>query len=48
MRARRYARFSDYSQLYIEGLAFEQDAGSIAAVARRKWTVRAVFEAPKQ
>ena len=37
---------SDYSQLYIEGLAFEQDAGSIAAVARRKWTVRAVFEAP--
>jgi len=37
---------SDYSQLYIEGLAFEQDAGSIAAAARRKWTVRAVFEAP--
>jgi membrane fusion protein, heavy metal efflux system len=37
---------SDYSQLYIEGLAFEQDAGSITAAARRNWTVRAVFEAP--
>lgn len=37
---------SDYSNLYVEGLAFEQDAGSIAAAARRHWTVRAVFEQP--
>ena len=37
---------SDYSNLYVEGLAFEQDAGAIAAAARRKWTVTAVFEQP--
>ncbi|NQV23248.1 MAG: efflux RND transporter periplasmic adaptor subunit [Rhodopirellula sp.] len=37
---------SDYSKLNVEGLAFEQDAGSIAAAAQRQWTVRAVFEEP--
>jgi cobalt-zinc-cadmium efflux system membrane fusion protein len=37
---------SDYSRLYVEGLAFEQDAGSIAAAARRDWKVKAVFEQP--
>jgi cobalt-zinc-cadmium efflux system membrane fusion protein len=37
---------SDYSDLYVEGLAFEQDAGSIAAAARRQWKVKAVFEQP--
>jgi multidrug efflux pump subunit AcrA (membrane-fusion protein) len=37
---------SDYSRLYVEGLAFEQDGGSIAAAARRKWNVTAVFEQP--
>ena len=37
---------SDYSRLYVEGLAFEQDAGSITAAARRGWKVKAVFEQP--
>ena len=37
---------SDYSTLYVEGLAFEQDAANIAAAARREWTVTAVFEQP--
>lgn len=37
---------ADYSRLYIEGLAFAQDADSIAAAARRKWKVTAVFEQP--
>jgi len=37
---------SDYSDLYIEGLAFEQDAGAIAAAAARQWTVTAVMEQP--
>ena len=37
---------SDYSDLFIEGLAFEQDAGSIAAAASRKWPVTAVIEQP--
>lgn len=37
---------SDYSDLYIEGLAFEQDAGSIAAAAARDWSVTAVLEKP--
>ena len=37
---------SDYSRLYVEGLAFEQDAGTIAAAARRNWKVKAVFEQP--
>ncbi|MBI1315062.1 HlyD family efflux transporter periplasmic adaptor subunit [bacterium] len=37
---------SDYSDLYIEGLAFEQDARSIAAAASRKWPVAAVIEQP--
>lgn len=37
---------ADYSRLYIEGLAFAQDADSIAAAARREWKVAAVFEQP--
>lgn len=37
---------SDYSDLYIEGLAFEQDAGPIATAAARKWPVTAVIEQP--
>ena len=37
---------SDYSRLYVEGLAFEQDAGTIASAARRDWKVKAVFEQP--
>jgi len=37
---------SDYSQLYIEGLGFEQDAASIAAAVARKWPVTAVIELP--
>lgn len=35
---------SDYSDLYIEGLAFEQDAGLITATANRKWPVSAVIQ----
>lgn len=37
---------SDYSELYIEGLAFEQDASEIATAAKNKWRVSAVFERP--
>ncbi len=37
---------SDYSDLYIEGLAFEQDARAIAAAAARKWPVAAAIEQP--
>lgn len=37
---------SDYSRLYVEGLAFEQDAGAIASAARRNWKVNAIFERP--
>lgn len=37
---------SDYSELHIEGLAFEQDAPSIAAAAARRWTVTAVLDHP--
>ncbi|MEX0715630.1 MAG: efflux RND transporter periplasmic adaptor subunit [Planctomycetaceae bacterium] len=37
---------SDYEELFIEGLAFEQDAASIAQAATRNWTVTAVFDRP--
>lgn len=37
---------SDYSDLYIAGLAFEQDARSVAAAASRKWPVEASIEQP--
>lgn len=35
---------SDYQDLFIEGLAFEQDARSIAAAAAQEWPVSAVIE----
>ncbi|MEZ6136657.1 MAG: efflux RND transporter periplasmic adaptor subunit [Pirellulaceae bacterium] len=34
---------SDYSSLYIEGRAFEQDAPAIAKVADKDWPIEAVF-----
>lgn len=34
---------SDYSSLYVEGKAFEQDASAIAEVAAKGWPVEAVF-----
>lgn len=37
---------ADYEDLFIEGRAFEQDAASIAAAAKRDWTVTAVFDRP--
>lgn len=39
---------ADYSRLYIEGLAFEQDAGAIAAAARQEWNVTAIFDQPDE
>lgn len=35
---------ADYSELYIEGLAFEQDADDLVEAVNRGWTVTAVFE----
>ncbi|MEX0703868.1 MAG: efflux RND transporter periplasmic adaptor subunit [Planctomycetales bacterium] len=35
---------ADYEELFVEGLAFEQDTASIAGAAKRDWTVSAVFE----
>jgi multidrug efflux pump subunit AcrA (membrane-fusion protein) len=37
---------ADYSELYIEGAAFEQDALALAAMMGKGWTVEAVFEEP--
>ncbi len=37
---------ADYSELNIEGLAFEQDAHQIAAASKKKWRVSALFERP--
>lgn len=37
---------ADYSELYIEGAAFEQDALALAAMIGKEWTVEAVFEEP--
>lgn len=34
---------ADYSRLYLEGSAFEQDADVIGVAANRNWKVRAVF-----
>lgn len=35
---------SDYGELFIEGLAFEQDAGLIAQAVENDWQVSAVFD----
>jgi multidrug efflux pump subunit AcrA (membrane-fusion protein) len=35
-------KLSDYSELFIEGLAFEHDAEAIAAAARRGWTATGI------
>lgn len=37
---------ADYSELYIEGAAFEQDALALAAMIGKGWTIEAVFEEP--
>lgn len=39
----RLCVLSDYSRLYIEGRAFEQDAPGISAAMNRNWTVTATF-----
>jgi membrane fusion protein, heavy metal efflux system len=39
----RMCVLSDYSRLYIEGRAFEQDAPGIAAALNQNWTVTATF-----
>lgn len=38
------AILSDMSELYLEGRAFEQDAGLLAAASANNWKVTAVFE----
>lgn len=38
------AVLADYSELYIEGLAFEQDGWALSEAAKRGWPVAAVFE----
>ncbi len=35
---------ADYSELYIEGRAFEQDIDLLSQTARQNWTITAVFE----
>jgi len=37
---------ADYRELYIEGLAFAQDAGQIASASKKKWRVFPQFERP--
>ena len=37
---------ADYEELYIEGLAFEQDAAELTSAAQRGWTATAIFEGP--
>jgi hypothetical protein len=39
----RLCSLADYSQLYIEGRAFEQDTDAIGRAAGRDWKVQAVF-----
>lgn len=34
---------SDFSELYVEGRAFEQDAPAVAAAAEKGWTIDAMF-----
>jgi multidrug efflux pump subunit AcrA (membrane-fusion protein) len=34
----------DYSQLFVEGRAFERDANAVSAAMQRGWTVTAMFE----
>lgn len=38
------AVLADYSRLYVEGLAFEQDAPALVEAANRGWNATAVFE----
>ncbi len=38
---------SDLSELYIEGLAFEQDLPALRATSQHGWTVDAVFDQPE-
>lgn len=37
---------ADYSELYIEGAAFEQDSLAIASAIGKGWSIEAVFEEP--
>ena len=37
---------SDFSQLYIEGQAFEQDAPTVAAASERGWPIDAIIQTP--
>ena len=37
---------ADYSLLYVEGLAFEQDSSSLAFAAQNDWPLTAVFDEP--
>lgn len=43
MAGERLCSLSDYTQLYIEGKAFENDIAAITAAAQRDWTVEAIF-----
>lgn len=43
MAGEKLCSLSDYTQLYIEGKAFEQDVPVIARAAQQGWTVDAVF-----
>jgi cobalt-zinc-cadmium efflux system membrane fusion protein len=38
------AALADYSELYIEGRAFEQDVEQLSQIADRNWKITAVFE----
>lgn len=38
------AALADYSELYIEGRAFEQDVELLSQIAQRNWKISAVFE----
>lgn len=40
------AMLSDMEELYVEGRAFEQDAGLLATATNKDWKVTAVFELP--
>lgn len=40
-------KLSDFSQLYIEGQAFEQDGPAIANAALEKWPISAILPTPK-
>ncbi len=47
MSGERLCSLSDYTQLFIEGKAFEQDVEAVSNAAALGWTVEAVFQGPK-